>query len=184
MNACSLWWTDDPRKIGALPVDITPFQPASHTNKKTCKQAATRREPIRVNAIPQPLSRSSTIHTTEKEKSTHFLHDQQSESSEWIVAEIPTFELSVLSLSLRSTPAKEIITRSPTRRIITITVPAPSPPLSTPSSLHTDEIHLILLIWEVVESRHSQGTDERFHPYRPNCVKEVVHHSSRAIARV
>jgi hypothetical protein len=59
------------RKMARCQVDITPFQPAfpkQTKGKKSCKQATTRREPIRVNAIPQPRSRSSTIHSAEKEE--------------------------------------------------------------------------------------------------------------------
>jgi hypothetical protein len=149
-------------------------------------QATTRREPIRVNAVLLPRSRSSTIHTTKKGKSIYLLHIQRSKSSKWIMTEMPAFKLGVLPLALRSasSSAKEIITRSTTRRVITIPVPASPPSLSTPSSLHANEIHLVLFIWEVVETGHSQGTDEGFHSDRPNGVEEVVQNGSRAIARV
>jgi hypothetical protein len=75
------------------------------------------------------------------------------ESSERIMAKMPAFKLSVFTLSLRPTPAEEIITRSTARRrVVAIAIPAPPSSFSTPSSLHADEVHFILLIGEVVEA--------------------------------
>jgi hypothetical protein len=120
-----------------------------------------------------------------KKKLTPLLRLQRSESSERIVTEMTTFKLGIFALAFGSaSSAEEIIARSPTRRVVTITVPATPSSLSTPSSLHTHEIHLILLIWEIIKARHSKGTDKSFHPDCSDGVEEVVHHSSRTIARV
>ena len=97
---------------------------------------------------------------------------------------MPAFKLGILPLAFRPTAAEEIITRSPTRRVITIAVPAPSSVLSTSSSLHADELHLVLLVWVVIEARHAEGTNKCFHSDCSNSIKEIVHHSSRTIARV
>ena len=152
------------------------------TEKKSSKQ---RPGASRFVLTPFPISCAVDPHCIPKERNpTPLLRVQRSKSSEWIVTEMPALKLGILSLSFRSTSAKEIITRSSTRRVITITVPAPPSSLTTTSSLHTDEVHLILLIGEVVKSRHSQWADECFHSYRPNGVEEVVHYGSRTIARV
>ena len=69
---------------------------------------------------------------------------------------MPAFKLGVFALSLRPTAAVEIITRSASRRrVVAIAIPAPPSPFSAPAPLHADEVHLVLLVGEVVEAGHA-----------------------------
>jgi len=115
--------------------------------------------------------------------SSHLLRTSRLEASKGIVTE-STVKVTVIFFSGRLASSIPIVTWSPFVGVIAVSIPTASSALLTATSLLTDHIHLILLVWEIVKAVQSHGADEGFHSHGANRVKKVVDHCTWPVAGI